>query len=101
MPTPQELLSDPFIQNLAQIRGMIESLMSIYVSQGVQQVLPFTNTPIVAALNSSSQGANALNASMQAGLAQIQQAVAAVVLPVVIVKGGGGPVSGGIGGVVG
>lgn len=89
MPTPQELLSDPFIQELIQIKAMIEQLGTVYVSQGVQQVLPFTNAPIVAALNTTSSGVNLINASMQAGLAQIQQAVAAIQLPVVIVKGGG------------
>lgn len=86
MPTPQELLSDPFIQQLYQIRGMIESLASVYAAQGVQQVLPFTNTPITSALNSTTNGANALNASMQAGLAQIQGAVATLAVPTIVVK---------------
>lgn len=97
MPTPQELLSDPFIIQLKQIQSMIEQLGTVYVTQGVQQVLPFTNAPVTAALNSTSQGVNLLNSALQAGLVQIQQAVSALTLPAVIVKGGGGgPIGGGV-----
>ena len=89
MPTPQELLQDPFIKDLMALKGMIEQLVAVFVSQGIEQVLPFTLTPITPALNSSTNGVSLLNQSLAAGVSQIQVAASNLHLPVIIVKGGG------------
>lgn len=87
MPTPAELLQDPFVQELGVIQGICQNIGALFVQQGMANSLPFSMTPISSALNSTAQGAAQLTAEIALGIQALQQRVALLVPPVINPKG--------------